>query len=256
MTSRRVAPLAVAILLTSCGTRSDAPAGQDTVEAPAALPATSASERAPVGPHVSARGNEPGWSLTIDADSLELVTDYGQSRLAVAAPAPRAIPGGTRYEAQNGDVIIEIMDQVCRDGMSGMPYPQQVSVVYSGTTLRGCGGESVDVLTGPAWVVEDIDGVGVVDRSHATLEFVADGRVSGDGSCNRYNAPFTLTGEAISFGEAAVTRKACPPALMTQEDRFLKALSAVTRFDLDEAGALRLIGGDRTLILARRGTGD
>ena len=47
---------------------------------------------------------------------------------------------------------------------------------------------------------------------------------------------------------------ACPDPLMEQERRMLDALEQVTRFDIAEDGALRLIGGaaDGVLIEARR----
>ena len=78
-------------------------------------------------------------------------------------------------------------------------------------------------------------------------------RLAGDTGCNRYAAPFALSGEGLVFGLAAATRRACIGALMEQESGMLQALSEVTRFDLDASGALLLHGGDdEVLIRARR----
>jgi len=45
-------------------------------------------------PAFRARGNEPGWSLVIDAAGLVLTTGYGEARLAVGAPVPPPADGG------------------------------------------------------------------------------------------------------------------------------------------------------------------
>ena len=42
-------------------------------------------------------------------------------------------------------------------------------------------------LGGAAWLLEDLAGRGVIDNSHATLQFMADGKVAGTGGCNRYS---------------------------------------------------------------------
>jgi heat shock protein HslJ len=110
-------------------------------------------------------------------------------------------------------------------------------------------------LKGVEWVVEDIDGKGVVDRSRATLNFDGEaggGRVTGSGSCNSYTGPYTQNGDALSFGNLASTRRACPQALMEQEQRFFDTLSKVQRFELAPDGALLLRGEPGRFIKARR----
>jgi len=57
-----------------------------------------------------------------------------------------------------------------------------------------------------------------------TADFSADA-VSGSGGCNDYHGPYTLTGDAVTIGPLAPTRKACEPAAtMDQETAFLTAL--------------------------------
>lgn len=98
-------------------------------------------------------------------------------------------------------------------------------------------------LTGVEWVVEDIDGRGIVDSSRATLNFSEEGKVNGRGSCNSYTGPFMLTAAGITIGPGiAATRMACAPALMEQEQRFFDALSAVQTFQITTDGALLLQG--------------
>ena len=130
--------------------------------------------------------------------------------------------------------------------MSGPPYPQTVSVTTGEGVLNGCGGEPIDLLAGLEWVVEDIAGGGIIDSSRVTMEFdAASRRVAGSGGCNRYNAAFDLSGEGLSIGPAAATMMACAEALMEQEWRFFDLLQRVSRFDIDETGALLLYINDQ-----------
>lgn len=107
------------------------------------------------------------------------------------------------------------------------------------------------VLAGKEWVVEDIGGRGVIDNSHATLLFGQDGRVSGDTSCNRYFADYRVDGTKLQFGNAGVTRRACAPALMDQESKFLAVFNAVNAYRIDSTGALILSTDNGATITAR-----
>jgi heat shock protein HslJ len=200
-----------------------------------------------------AHGNEPFWGLELRADSMVFQTPEADP-LAAPLPAADSIEGGRRYHATvNGAPLTAmVLNRPCADGMSGMPYPHTVVVQLSGADYRGCGGEPRDLLTGGEWVVEDIDSAGVVDDARATLNFGTDGRVAGSTSCNNFSAPYTLTGEGLSFGEGITTRRACVPALMDQEQKFLAALRSVNWFQVDTTGALVLSGDEGPRILARR----
>lgn len=118
-----------------------------------------------------------------------------------------------------------------------------IMVHASGATAR---------LEGAEWIVEDIGGRGIIDRSRVTLTF-ADGRMAGQASCNRYNASYDNLGMGrIEIGDAAVTRMACAPALMNQEAAFLELLGAVDGYRFSETGALVLQTSDGERIVARR----
>jgi putative lipoprotein len=87
-------------------------------------------------------------------------------------------------------------------------------------------------LTG-AWLAEDIDGGGVIDNLQTTLEIAADGKVSGNGGCNRFGGSAKIDGDKISFGNLASTMMACAEAAMNQEQRFHAALGAARTFRID-----------------------
>jgi heat shock protein HslJ/uncharacterized lipoprotein YbaY len=202
----------------------------------------------------TARGNEPGWRLDIDGDRMTLIMQNGAKHLATKTPAAHRTDAYTRYAGRidGTDLTVTIVDRVCRDSMTGMPHPHVVEVVLGGARLAGCGGEPAALLQGGEWVVEEVAGKGIVDRSRATLNFDADGRVAGAASCNRYTAQYKLTGEGLSISKAAGTMMACAPALMQQEALFLDVLRNVSRFDIAPDGALVLHANDRRTIRARR----
>jgi heat shock protein HslJ len=136
--------------------------------------------------------------------------------------------------------------------MTGMPHPNAVDVALGDRKLTGCGGDPAALLRGAEWVVEDVAGKGIVERSRATLNFGADGRVYGRGSCNNYTAQYTLTGEALTVSKAAATMMACASAVMAQEALFLGVLAEVRGFDVRDDGALVLRAVDGRTITARR----
>lgn len=218
---------------------------------------TSYPECTPVEPAqmaFRATGNEPSWSLKMDDTRMELNADMGETWIEVALTEPEPIEDGRRYGnlIEDGTLTISILDRLCVDSMSGMPHPKTVEILFDELTLHGCGGEPAELLQGPEWVVEDIARGGIIDRSRVTLNFGADGQLTGRASCNTYVGTYQLTGESLTLAPSATTSMACVPALMNQEERFLDLLTRVQRFDLDSTGALILHTVDGTTLLARR----
>lgn len=99
-------------------------------------------------------------------------------------------------------------------------------------------------LAGTAWLAEDVDGKGVVDRAQSTIEFIDDKRVAGSLGCNRYTGSYAADATGMRFGQLASTRRMCPEALMQQEARFSAALGATRGFRLDRSGAMTLLDAD------------
>jgi heat shock protein HslJ len=88
-------------------------------------------------------------------------------------------------------------------------------------------------LVGTTWRLENLAGTAVLDSVAATLEFPAEGQAAGNASCNRFTGPVTIAGTAITFGPLAVTRMACPEAVMSQESAYLDALAKAERFRVE-----------------------
>jgi heat shock protein HslJ/uncharacterized lipoprotein YbaY len=200
---------------------------------------------------VRARGNEPSWRLDL---GRELVFATPDERFEGTAPPAQTINGvRTHVGTVSGRSIrVALTPRVCRDTMSGMPYPWTAEVIVSGRMYRGCAGDPEALLVGGEWIVESIDGR-MIDRSRATLDFGIDGRLAGKATCNAYTAAYTLTGESLTVGNTATTRMNCPPALMEQEQLFLDVLQRVRTFDVSDTGALILQDDRGRKITARRG---
>ncbi len=189
-------------------------------------------------------GNEPAWQVMVNQTQIELTQGYSATNSQVfTKPKFKQQDDATYIFAgtKNAAINLKLTQKVCYDPMSGMPHPWQVEVEVDGKKLKSCGGNPANLLIGE-WQVEDINQQGIIDSSHVTLNFTADGKVNGSSSCNRYFAEYKLTGESLSFSNAGSTRMACPTALMNQEQRFLKTLGNIKNFSFSPEGALILQG--------------
>lgn len=86
----------------------------------------------------TARGQEPGWLLTVAGGRIDYSGDYGETRINVPRPEPRTTFNGHRYETQR--LTVDITHGRCNDAMSGHGFTDQVMVIADGKTVRGCGG--------------------------------------------------------------------------------------------------------------------
>ncbi len=203
----------------------------------------------PLEPPVSAGGNEPGWRIDIDEESIELVSDYGQTvtqatRIGAGSSGPVTHFRGT---GENGPILASFARDICRDSATGMPHPHEAEVQFEGGTLSGCGGEPLDLLVGHDWRVTRLGDDAVPDdgsegeQIEITMRFDDEGRVSGRAACNSYSAEFQLGGEGLSIDRPVATKMACAEPRMTLEGGFLALLSQARRFDIGPGDTLQLI---------------
>jgi len=90
-------------------------------------------------------------------------------------------------------------------------------------------------LVGTEWVLDEVGGHHVVDYAQGTLTFPATGTIAGNGSCNRFTGTVEISGETIKVGPLAASRKVCPPSIMAQEIKYLRALEDSDRIVMDGA---------------------
>ncbi|MBK1850794.1 META domain-containing protein [Marinobacter sp. 1-4A] len=204
-----------------------------------------------------ATGNEPFWYVRLMHQQLELnrPDDTGE---------PKKVALETTVSNQNGrefrgkldgqPLTLKVNRQLCEDTMSGAQFPAQVRLELNGEVLEGCGGDPERLFRGVEWVVEDLAGAGIIDSSRMTVEFFDENRLAGRASCNRYGGQYELTAEGMTFDYMFSTKMACAPALMNQEDRFLKLMSNVKRAEIGPNGKLVLTTSSNEEITAYKAT--
>lgn len=200
-----------------------------------------------------ARGNEPFWSVEKTADAITFRPMEGEPLTVTPAPAPRTDGDAEIYEAMAGGkpFVLTVSDAVCTDTMSGMPFPNTVTLAIGAETFEGCGGEPMSLVLGE-WTIAGIDGKPPVAESTPTLAFDAEGKVSGNGSCNRFFGSYTLTGEGLTVGEVGSSMMMCDEPLMDQERVMFDILAGVARFEIGTDGVLILHDHDGRTISGHR----
>lgn len=111
-------------------------------------------------------------------------------------------------------------------------------------------------LAGTEWVLQTFGQEGAEESaapSVITIVFGADSTFAGSAGCNRYFGRFVAPGgDSVALGEAGSTRMACPEPAMTQEYRYLQALSDAGRYRI-AADELVLSDGSVQLLRFARG---
>jgi heat shock protein HslJ len=115
-----------------------------------------------------------------------------------------------------------------------------------------------DLLEGTRWDVVNYNngrgalGTLIID-SYITLDFGADGQVSGNAGCNNYFASYQVTGNNITIGQPGSTSLFCaePEGVMEQEAEFLDTLQTAATFRLD-GDMLEMRSADQIAIIANR----
>ncbi len=202
-----------------------------------------------------AQGNEPPWTLAMLDGSVVLERGYeGEGTIATLRESVEGDDGSVRHAADAGgrELIVDVVPGPCTDDMSGMTYPATVTVELDGEMSRGCGGEPASLPVGGEWTVERIGDVAVLADAPATIVFTDEGRAAGSTGCNRWSGEWTLTGESLTLGRIASTRRACRGPVGEQEVRLLRALEAVRGFKVEQGGALVLTGPRGDELVARR----
>ncbi len=117
--------------------------------------------------------------------------------------------------------------------------------------LAGCAvAPKAGTLTGPAWTIESIAGEAPAGPRPATLRF-EEGRLAGQGPCNRYGGAWRMEGEQLRIDALLATRMACPEPAMAQEARLLRLLETA-RLGRLTADRLEITGADGARLVARR----
>lgn len=214
----------------------------DGVDLPECLPVIAATLP------LVARGNEPGWVVTLTHEGVIYSGQDGTKRDA-PLPAATEADGATVFDTGAG-LVISVTPALCRDTMTGMPHPYSVGLTLDGQALSGCGGAPGALLAG-VWKLVDLPGVTVPEGVEPTFEVAGD-FMSGASGCNRYMGGLALSGEGLSLQPGGMSMMACEDPLMQFEAAFVERLGRVGGFDIDETGRLvLLVDGAPGAIFAR-----
>jgi putative lipoprotein len=93
-----------------------------------------------------------------------------------------------------------------------------------------------------AWNLAEMGPTADFAHLQPTIEFRADGTMSGFAGCNTFNGSYTTDGAALTFGPVATTKMACERPGSAVEADYLNALAGVTGWAVEPDGRLRLDG--------------
>ena len=146
-----------------------------------------------------------------------------------------------------GGQLLFTTDQV--RGVITQGNPTHVDLVLTRVDPASAG--TTGDLAGSSWALVDLNGDGVVEGTHVTLDFTEKGRATGSGSCNRYFSTVEISGSSIRFGAVGATRMACATAVSLQEVKYFEALEAAHRFAVEGESLSIYGGGSRPLRFTR-----
>ncbi|WP_215746611.1 MULTISPECIES: META domain-containing protein [Gluconobacter] len=145
-----------------------------------------------------------------------------------------ALPPGGHY-VLNAEITVEGRRLFATpDGGTPLDHPRLLLRHVAGTAIRAPYG---------AWRIQSVGSLHFDNTAEAPgLTLQQDGTVYGTDGCNRLMGHFTLSGQTLHFLPLAMTRKACSPALMAQEQQIGAFLPSVTSWSRDSDSHLVLHG--------------
>ncbi len=109
-----------------------------------------------------------------------------------------------------------------------------------------------DSLQGKVWQVTHVEGASLDVDDMATLVFSPDGRLSGQGFCNRYMARYQVIGQQLKISPIASTKMACmPPGRMLLQSRFMQILQTAVSYQVLPNDELQILGSENRKINAK-----
>jgi heat shock protein HslJ len=130
------------------------------------------------------------------------------------------------------------------------------TVIFRQVTINVSGGT---VLTGTRWEVANFNNgrdalVSLLPGTRITLEFGANGQLTGNSGCNTFSTSYQVSGNSLTIGPPGGTQTFCgePEGIMQQETDFLNILRVVTTFRLDGNRLELRFSGEQIAVIANR----
>ena len=106
-----------------------------------------------------------------------------------------------------------------------------------------------DLAIEGTWHIESAAGQPVIDYSPAELIFAADGKLTGNNSCNNFFGNYVLNGQSLQLQPAGSTMKACVDALMAQEQRVMQVMPEVAQAEMAKGKLVLKDADDKTVLV-------
>ena len=209
-------------------------------------------------------GNEPSWSLDIKHnDSLIFKDPNGmEHKFPFAKALPSIDPKIIDYRSSTKEmeIIIQMAQKPCNDGMSDDSFSYQVNISVKGSkdkegeNYQGCGDYVPNYNLNGNWVITEADGIEIKQGSFANKEPALSldmfyRKASGNDGCNNFFGQVNFKTDQISFGPTAGTLMACPNMELSN-----KILGSVSGRSLNYtlANDLILYDGDKKIMILKR----
>jgi heat shock protein HslJ len=242
-------------------------ADQPNVQAPAQVPPAAAPpSRLPAGPWQWQSTQHPDGTGTVAADPTRYTLAFRpDGTLAIRADC-NSVTGA--YTVNGAELSLRLGASTlvgCPPDSQADQFQAALSQVTSYTLVDGdlrldlgpAGGRMLLVplpvpeLAGPTWRLNAYNnGRGGVQSllagTQITAVFGTDGRVGGSAGCNTYVGPYEISGDSLTIGPPATTRRACAQPVMDQEAAYLAALQATTRYRFEDGRLVLRDAADAT----------
>lgn len=131
--------------------------------------------------------------------------------------------------------------------------PQDEATVEATAPESPSLGETLESLVGSHWRLVEIAGAATPDGSTADLEFPESGRLTGNGSVNRFNGGISVEDGTLQVTPLASTMMAGLPEDMEREQAYFAALQQADSLEIHDDGRLVITcrGQDEPLRFAR-----
>ncbi|MFU8897918.1 MAG: META domain-containing protein [Roseinatronobacter sp.] len=203
---------------------------------------------------VTATGPAREWRIELGLETAMIDLPGLEDETLSSAGLSLFAPRSGFIDIRATSLSLRLTQARCILSENGLIYPiaAELALLASDTTLAGCAGSPLDLLSGGSWYVTSIFGINLVtNRQDLTLQ-ISDGQISGRGTCNRYVGRAQIDSGRLAFRELGTTRLACAANLRNLELRFLDALEAADGFDLSRDGMLILRAGHMPILTAIR----
>jgi heat shock protein HslJ len=185
----------------------------------------------PCGSAVPIAAETTGRSLLLRRLS-DAVAGGKPALITVTAPFETSAKSPNRETLRIASVLTAHPGGVCP---AALPVPAIVSdFMPQSPTSAAQPTEFSAMLSASSWVLTEVDhmpppaGVG---PGEASIRFLQEGHVTGYTGCNRFKAPYALTGRSVHFGHLMTTRLACPVSANI-EVPYLKVLEDARQIDI------------------------